>query len=63
MRAPARSASQERLWLHELAYTLRWIIVWPPERPEAELEPMHPVHRLRRLVATPIASTTIADGC
>jgi aminoglycoside phosphotransferase (APT) family kinase protein len=40
---------ERRLWLYALAYTMRGIIFWPPDRPEAELEPEHQLHLLRRL--------------
>lgn len=44
-----------RLWLYALAYTLRHILFWPPDRPEhAGLEPTHPIHRLRRLLDGPL---------
>lgn len=44
-----------RLWLYALAYTLRHILFWPPDRPEhAGLEPAHPVHTLRRLIEGPL---------
>jgi aminoglycoside phosphotransferase (APT) family kinase protein len=45
-----------RLWLYALAFTLRHILFYPPDRPEgAGLEPTHPVHTLRRLVNRPLA--------
>jgi aminoglycoside phosphotransferase (APT) family kinase protein len=38
-----------RLWLYALAYTIRQIIFWPPDRAEADdLEITHPLHTLRR---------------
>jgi hygromycin-B 7''-O-kinase len=43
----------ERLWLCELAYILRGVIWWPPERPERELDPLHHIHTLRRLIEAP----------
>ena len=45
---------RERLWLTELAYTLRHIVFWPPDAPEDRLTRDHPMHRLRRLVDAPI---------
>lgn len=39
-----------RLWLYALAYTVRGIVFWPPDRPEGELAPVHQIHRLRRLM-------------
>ncbi|MBA3944511.1 MAG: aminoglycoside phosphotransferase family protein [Herpetosiphonaceae bacterium] len=38
-----------RLWLYALAYTVRAIVFWPPDRPETELFNVHQLHRLRRL--------------
>lgn len=38
-----------RLWLYTLAYTVRGIVYWPPDRPETELFDVHQLHRLRRL--------------
>ena len=44
-----------RLWLYALAYTIRQIIFWPPDRAEADdLEVTHPLHSLRRLIDTPL---------
>jgi aminoglycoside phosphotransferase (APT) family kinase protein len=44
-----------RLWLYALAYTLRQILFWPPDRPEhAGLTPTHPVHTIRRLIDGPL---------
>jgi aminoglycoside phosphotransferase (APT) family kinase protein len=44
-----------RLWLYALAYTLRHILFWPPDRPEhAGLDLTHPVHTLRRLIDGPL---------
>lgn len=44
-----------RLWLYALAYTIRQIIFWPPDRAEADgLEPTHPLHTLRRLIDAPL---------
>jgi Phosphotransferase enzyme family len=43
-----------RLWLYALAYTIRQIIFWPPDRAEADdLEVTHPLYTLRRLIDTP----------
>ncbi len=39
----------DRLWLYALAYTVRGIVFWPPDRPETELYTVHQLHRLRRL--------------
>jgi aminoglycoside phosphotransferase (APT) family kinase protein len=44
-----------RLWLYALAYTIRQIIFWPPDRAEADgLEATHPLHTLRRLIDAPL---------
>jgi len=45
---------RERLWLCELAYTLRHVVFWPPDAPEDRLIAEHPLHRLRRLIDAPI---------
>ncbi len=43
----------QRLWLYQLAYTVRGIVVWPPDREEAALDSRHPARRLRTLVERP----------
>ncbi len=44
-----------RLWLYALAYTIRQIIFWPPDRGEADgLAVTHPLHTLRRLIDGPL---------
>ena len=44
-----------RLWLYALAYTIRQIIFWPPDRAEADdLEITHPLRTLRRLIDAPL---------
>ena len=44
-----------RLWRYALAYTIRQIIFWPPDRAEADgLDAGHPLHTLRRLVDAPL---------
>jgi aminoglycoside phosphotransferase (APT) family kinase protein len=44
-----------RLWQYALAYTIRQIIFWPPDRAEADgLELTHPLHTLRRLIDAPL---------
>ncbi len=44
-----------RLWLYAIAYTIRHIIFWPPDRAEADgLDAGHPLHTLRRLVNAPL---------
>ena len=45
-----------RLWLYALAYTIRQIIFWPPDRAETDgLEVTHPLHTLRRLIDAPLS--------
>ena len=44
-----------RLWLYALAYTIRQIIFWPPDRAAADdLEVTHPLHTLRRMIDAPL---------
>jgi hygromycin-B 7''-O-kinase len=44
-----------RLRLYALAYAIRQIIFWPPDRTEADgLDAGHPLHTLRRLVDAPL---------
>lgn len=44
-----------RLWAYAIAYTIRHIVFWPPDRPETEgLDPAHPLPALRRLVDAPL---------
>jgi aminoglycoside phosphotransferase (APT) family kinase protein len=46
---------RRRLWLYALAYTIRQIIFWPPDRAEVDdLEVTHPLHTLRRLIDAPL---------
>ncbi|MBV8684664.1 MAG: hypothetical protein JO111_17450, partial [Caulobacteraceae bacterium] len=45
---------RDRLWLSELAYTLRHMVFWPPDASEDRLTRDHPLHRLRRLIDAPI---------
>lgn len=45
----------KRLWAYAIAYTIRHVIFWPPDRPEAGgLDPAHPLHTLRRLADAPL---------
>jgi len=39
-----------RMWLIELAYTLRDLLITPPNCPEPRLPPDHPLRRLRQIV-------------
>jgi aminoglycoside phosphotransferase (APT) family kinase protein len=44
-----------RLWAYAIAYTIRHVIFWPPDRPEdGGLDPAHPLHTLRRLADAPL---------
>ena len=44
-----------RLWRYAIAYTIRHVIFWPPDRAEADgLDPGHPLHTLRRLIDAPL---------
>lgn len=48
----------KRLWAYAIAYTIRHIVFWPPDRPEtAGLDPAHPLHALRRLIDAPLPRT------
>jgi prepilin-type processing-associated H-X9-DG protein len=42
-----------RLWLYQLAFTLRQLLIWVPDRPAADLPGDHPMWRLRRIVDGP----------
>jgi len=43
----------DRLWPSEIAHILHGVIWWPPDQPEATLDPEHHLHALRRLVEAP----------
>jgi hypothetical protein len=49
--SPPRLTS--RLWLYQLAFTLRHILIEPPDRPARELPADHPVRILGQLIAGP----------
>ena len=50
-----------RLWLYAIAYTIRQIIFWPPDRAEADgLEVTHPLHTLRRLIDAPLPAAYLS---
>ena len=50
-----------RLWLYAIAYTIRQIIFWPPDRAEADdLEVTHPLHTLRRLIDAPLPAADLS---
>jgi aminoglycoside phosphotransferase (APT) family kinase protein len=44
---------ERRMWLYELAFNVRGLIVWPAYAPEAVLDPRHPARQLRALVDRP----------
>jgi aminoglycoside phosphotransferase (APT) family kinase protein len=44
-----------RMWRYAIAYTIRHIVFWPPDRAEADgLDEGHPVRTLRRLADAPL---------
>jgi prepilin-type processing-associated H-X9-DG protein len=49
--SPPRLTS--RLWLYQLAFTLRHILIQPPDRPASELPADHPLRILSQLIAGP----------
>jgi aminoglycoside phosphotransferase (APT) family kinase protein len=50
-----------RLWLYAIAYTIRQIIFWPPDRAETDdLEVTHPLHTLRRLIDAPLPAADLS---
>jgi hypothetical protein len=42
----------KRLWLYDLAFTLRHLVVWPPSG-DAELPSFHPLVRLPAILEGP----------
>lgn len=52
----------ERLWLYDLACTLRDVIVTPATAPPAHLPPHHPLRRLPRIVARPADAVAVLGG-
>jgi hypothetical protein len=49
----------KRLWSYAIAYTIRHIVFWPPDRPEsAGLDPAHPLRTLRCLIDAPLPRTS-----
>jgi aminoglycoside phosphotransferase (APT) family kinase protein len=42
-----------RLWLYQIAFALRQLVIWAPDRPAADLPVGHPLRRLRQLVEGP----------
>ena len=47
---PELAASPEQRWVYLAAFALRCVVHWPPDRPERELYPDHPLLLLRELV-------------
>jgi aminoglycoside phosphotransferase (APT) family kinase protein len=43
----------ERLWLYDLAFVLRHLVVWPARRSASDLPPFHPIRRLPLIVESP----------
>lgn len=43
----------DRLWLYDLAFTLRHLLVWPPAGPPSELPEWHPLRRLPAMLRGP----------
>lgn len=39
-----------RLWLYQIGFALRQLLIWPPDRATADLPDQHPLRRLRLLV-------------
>ena len=48
---PELAATAEQRWECLAAFALRCVVHWPPDRPEAELYPDHPLLLLRELVS------------
>jgi aminoglycoside phosphotransferase len=48
---PELAASPEQRWVYLAAFALRCVVHWPPDRPERELYPDHPLLLLRQLVS------------
>jgi Ser/Thr protein kinase RdoA (MazF antagonist) len=52
----------ERLWLYDLAFVLRHLVVWPAATgAAADLPPSHPIRRLPTIVAGPAYIERILD--
>jgi aminoglycoside phosphotransferase (APT) family kinase protein len=48
---PELAANPEQRWVYLAAFALRCVVHWPPDRPERELYPDHPLLLLRELVS------------
>ena len=42
-----------RLWLYQLAFALRQLLIWAPDRPAVDLPDHHPMRRLHRIIDGP----------
>ena len=52
----------DRLWLYDLAFTLRHLLVWPPTAPGSDLPAWHPVRRLPTMLQGPDYIATLLSG-
>lgn len=52
----------ERLWLYDLAFTLRHLLVWPPSAPAPDLPEWHPLRRLPAMLRGPDYITSLLFG-
>ena len=50
-RCPEFAANPRQRWVYQAAFALRCVVHWPPDRPERELYPDHPLLLLRELVS------------
>ncbi|HEV3360761.1 MAG TPA: phosphotransferase [Pseudonocardiaceae bacterium] len=48
---PDIAANPRQRWVYQAAFALRCIVHWPPDRPERELYPDHPLLLLRELIS------------
>ena len=55
---------EQRMWLYALAYTMRGIIFWPPDRPEAQLtaRESRQLHGLRTARRSPLHLVPAMSG-
>jgi len=49
----ADPAAIDRIWLYDMAFTLRHLLVWPPTSPPTELPEWHPLRRLPAMLQGP----------
>lgn len=53
----------ERMWRYAIAYTIRQIVFWPPDRAENDgLDQGHPVRTLRRLADAPLPFPSVPSA-